>query len=295
MTSKLALFAALTILLIVPSLGLCQYPTPFNDGDIAPDFTVQNLDEEWVSLSDWSGKIVVMDMWATWCGPCVAAVGILENDIWQVYKDRGLVVWGVDISPNRDTLAKIKDFAEQQGLTYPLALDVNYETQPYSSGYVPTMYIIDRKGVVRYGEVGFNKTAVISKIEELLEEDPVGPSFDLKINKMDVTPYVPGDFMNISADVTNPGDALPVNIFIAVEIFDEFFFWPSYSSMMTPTPYTLPDSLVLLNYMLESIAIQEGWPPIGDYTWYGVLASPLDGEWITEPSIVQCSVGVATP
>ena len=65
MTSKLALFAALSILCIVPAMGLAQ-DTPFHDGDIAPDFTVQALDEEWVSLSDWGDSIVILDMWGTW-------------------------------------------------------------------------------------------------------------------------------------------------------------------------------------------------------------------------------------
>ena len=206
-----------------------------------------------------------------------------------------MVLWGVAFVPTRESLAGLRDFRDQKGITYPLALDVNRDMQPYNSGYAPTLYIVDRKGVIRYAKVGFDKAGVINKIEELLDQEPIGPTFELRLNKMDLTPYMPGEIMTLYADVTNPGDAVAVNIFIAVEMFGQYYFWPSYGAMMTPTPFTLPDNMMLLGYVLESVPINEVFPPPGTFKWYGVLANPLSGEWITDPSILTWTVGSETP
>jgi len=298
MTSKLLMWLAVCAVMVVPALGLAQHPTPFNDGDVAPDFTVQMLNDEgeggdMVSLSDYAGKIVVMDLFATWCGPCHASAEGMEANVWQVYKDRGVVVWGID-TDSRESFAKLQGFKDQHSLTYHLALDVNSETRPYSSGYIPTLYIVDREGIVRYARVGAVEHEIIAKIEELLAQEPTDPTFELRLNKMDLTPYTTGDIMNLYADVTNPGDALAVNIFIAVELFGEFYFWPTYGELMAPTPFTLPDQMVMLGYVLESVVFNDTFPH-GTFTWYGVLANPIDGEWITEPSVVSWTFGAELP
>lgn len=295
MSARLSILMALWLAVALPGFVLGEVGV----GEEAPDFTVQNLGEdgeggEMASLSDHAGKIVIIDFWMYNCGPCHRAVPYLESDIWQVYKDRGVVVWGVDVDPTRDDFSVIQGFKEQHGLTYQLSLDLQRAAwAKYSSGCVPTMYIIDRDGIVRFYEVGFDKDAVIAKIEELLALDPQGPTFELRLNKMEATPYHAGDTLTLTADVTNPGQPLPVVIYVAIEMNKQFFFWPSYSTFMEGVPFTLPDGMVLLGYPLESVTFDDTFPP-GTYTWYGVIADTF-GQWITTPSVVTWTFGGELP
>ena len=298
MTSKLAMLLAVCALLVVPGLGLTQHPTPFNDGDEAPDFTVQMLNDEggggdMASLSDFSGKIVVLDLFTTWCPPCNSSAPGMEAHVWQVYKDRGVVVWGIGTDRSED-FADIQSFKQRHNLTYHLALDVHGETEPYSSGYIPTLYIVDREGVIRYAKVGAYEDEIIAKIEELLGQEPVGPTFELRLNKMDLTPYLPGDIMTLYADVSNPGHPMPVNIFIAVELFGKYYFWPTYDAIMTPFGFVLPDQMAVTGYVLESVRFNGAFPH-GTFQWLGVLANPINGEWVTDLSVVTWTFGPATP
>ncbi|MCD6327932.1 TlpA family protein disulfide reductase [bacterium] len=301
MSLKLVVLSVFCAILVMPAIGYGQHDTPFHDGDVAPDFSVTNLDNETVKLSDWRGSIVMMDLWATWCSPCIGAVGVMESEIWQVYKDRGVVVWGVDISPERDDIDKLKQFREDHGLTYPMALDVDHETRPYASGYVPTLYIIDREGIIRFGEVGFGKDAVIAKIEELLNEKPPELTFELKLQKLgtpdsptDPSVYAPGDAMMLKADVINPDLPLPVVAHVALEMFGQFYFWPEYGTLMTGIPFTLPEQMVLLDYQLERVTFNASFPQ-GSFTWYGVLANPISGEFITEVSMAPWTLAAQMP
>ena len=295
-----ALTAAALALLVLPlaAFGEC----PFEDGDTAPDFTVESLDREMVSLSDHLGKIVVIDFFMYNCPPCHAAVPELEADVWQVYKDRGVLVWGVDVDPGRDSFEIIEQFRDMYGLTYPLAFDVDLDAwSQYASGGVPTMYIVDPVGVIRYSEIGFNKTKVIKKIEELLLETPTELTFELSVKKMaspdsplDDFTFVPGDAMRLTADVSNPEAALPVMVHVAIELFGEYYFWPGYGTMMSGVQFTLPEHLVLMDHVLETIEF-DGTFPSGTFTWYGVLANPIDGTWLTDLSAVTWSFAQEVP
>jgi thiol-disulfide isomerase/thioredoxin len=113
-------------------------------------------------------KIVILDFWGLWCGPCVTTIPELEK-VYSEYKDKGVVVIGMhtSIDNSKITFEQIEKFTKEKGLTFPIAVDrgnMEYsgETfQAYGSRAVPAQWLIDKTGKVR---------ANVS-LEELLKEE----------------------------------------------------------------------------------------------------------------------------
>ncbi len=91
-----------------------------NVGDMAPDLTMEYVTGETVRLQDLRGKVVVLQFTASWCSVCRQEMPHLEKDVWQAYKDKGVVLIGVDRDEPLETVLKFQD---DIGTTYPLALD----------------------------------------------------------------------------------------------------------------------------------------------------------------------------
>ena len=91
-----------------------------NIGDIAPNFTMEYLTGEKVTLSDLRGKVVVLQFTASWCSVCRKEMPHLEKDVWKQFKEKGLVLIGVDRDEPIETVIQ---FQKDMGTTYPLALD----------------------------------------------------------------------------------------------------------------------------------------------------------------------------
>jgi thiol-disulfide isomerase/thioredoxin len=107
------------------------------------DFTVPLLNGGTQQLSALHGKIVIFNVWATWCSPCRAEMPSMEA-LYKKYKNQGLVILAVDSGESEQDVAR---FIKQNGFTFPIGLDISDEiTAPYATGYIPTTYIIDRNG-----------------------------------------------------------------------------------------------------------------------------------------------------
>lgn len=135
------------------------------DSQIPPDMQVtQWMNSEPLSLADLKGKIVVIDFWATWCGPCIRAIPH-NNEIAEKYGD-DVVLIGICHSRGSE---KMKDMAEKKGIEYPIAIDPDGETvSAYKVNGYPDYYLIDRAGKLRIADC--KNSSVDDAIEALLAE-----------------------------------------------------------------------------------------------------------------------------
>lgn len=127
------------------------------------------------NLKELKGKVVLLDFWATWCGPCFDAFPSL-TDWHNRFSDKGLVVLGMtrlygtyDDNPTlAGELKYLRDFREEYKLPYPFVVASNQKTQiKYGAQSLPTAVLIDKEGIVRYVSTGINKNKK-QEIEELI-------------------------------------------------------------------------------------------------------------------------------
>ncbi|MBK5293812.1 MAG: TlpA family protein disulfide reductase [Acidobacteriia bacterium] len=116
-----------------------------NVGDNAPHFEVRTESGILLSPSNFGGKLLVVNFWATWCPPCVQEVPSLEA-LHKMFKDSGLVVLGISMDKNE---TKYRSFLKRFGVTYQTARDVDAKIPiGYGTFRYPETYVIDRSGKV---------------------------------------------------------------------------------------------------------------------------------------------------
>ncbi len=116
-------FSVLCVLLLAPALGHAFLA----EGDQAPGFSVESIDHETVNLSDYSDKIVVLFLLETSDSRCATAAPAYEENVYQPYKDKDVVVLGIDIDAANETFDDLAAFRDEHGLTFPLAMDTGGE------------------------------------------------------------------------------------------------------------------------------------------------------------------------
>ncbi len=174
-----ALAAAFCTLVAVPAMADDPFPNEwFYDGDQRPaqlrelegkpakDFTAAEWRGESTSLADLKGKVVVLDFWATWCGPCMASIPH-NVELVDKYKSEGLAFVGIHDSKNGwDSVDKV---INEKDINYPVALDDSGKsTKAYNLRFWPTYVLIDRSGVVR--AAGMSPNHVEEAVKILLAE-----------------------------------------------------------------------------------------------------------------------------
>ena len=115
------------------------------------DFELQDLSEETRSLSDFRGKVVFLNFWATWCGPCRFEMPSMER-LYQRFKDAGLEIVAVNLQEDRSSVQR---FVDEYDLSFTVLLDTTGRVgATYGARSIPTTYIVDREGFVLAGTIG---------------------------------------------------------------------------------------------------------------------------------------------
>ncbi len=142
---------------------------PDKDRKTAPDFTLKDASGASVKLSDYKGKVVLLDFWATWCGPCKIEIPwFMEFE--QQYKDRGFAVVGV--SMDEDGWAAVKPYIESRKINYRILLGNDQVGDMYGGvESLPTTFMIDRTGKIAAVHVGLEmgKEGFQNEIDRLLQ------------------------------------------------------------------------------------------------------------------------------
>ncbi|MFH5831471.1 TlpA disulfide reductase family protein [Halalkalibaculum sp. DA384] len=136
----------------------------------ANDFTVTLMNGDPFQLSGQKGKVVLMNIWATWCAPCADEMPDFV-DLYEEYRDEGLVILGVSIDEQGRSV--VKPFMEKFNVTYPMFIDDGTIMEKYGPTMgIPTTYIIDKQGDLRYFSVGaLTKKELEPRLKELLAKN----------------------------------------------------------------------------------------------------------------------------
>lgn len=128
--------------------------TLIKQGDKAPDFTVEMVDGQKVTLSSLKGKVVMINFWATWCPPCREEFKRMQKDVVDRFKGKDFQLLAISRGEKKAT---VDQFRDKQGYTFPMGLDPTQEIyKKYASNYIPRNFIVGKDGKVIYVSVGYS-------------------------------------------------------------------------------------------------------------------------------------------
>lgn len=136
------------------------------EGALAPDFTLETLDGQRIRLSDLRGQVVVLNFWATWCGPCREEMPLFERATAE-FAGQGLVLIAINVQERPGT---VRPFVDRLGLTYPIGLDENGAIgRRYRVRSFPTTYFVGRDGTIEGRRVGaYTRQILFGRLDQLL-------------------------------------------------------------------------------------------------------------------------------
>jgi len=138
-------------------------------GKLAPDFKLQSLGGQTVSLSDFRGNPVLLNFWASWCGPCRAEMPFLQ-EIFESkeWSGKGLIILTIDIG---ESPSRVKEFMESYVLSFPVLLDTDRNLAlEYNIRGIPTTFFIDKDGIIQDIKIGAfsSKTEIEKRLVKII-------------------------------------------------------------------------------------------------------------------------------
>ncbi|MBI5444660.1 MAG: TlpA family protein disulfide reductase [Deltaproteobacteria bacterium] len=132
----------------------CSRKQPTAAPIAAPDFTLTSIDGGTIRLSDYRGKVVLLDFWATWCPPCRAAIPHVV-ELQQALGPQGFAVIGMNLDENGEELVA---FLQRNPVNYPIVRTDDAAKSAYGGvNAIPHVFLIDRKGMIREQYTGYTK------------------------------------------------------------------------------------------------------------------------------------------
>ncbi len=128
--------------------------TGLKPGSKAPNFSLKTLDGKEIQLTDYRGKKVILNFWATWCPPCREEMPEMQK-FYRDYKDKDVEILAVNLTYAETKKEKIGEFVEKYDLSFPVPLDEKNTTgKQFRAVSIPTSYFIDENGIIRNSHIG---------------------------------------------------------------------------------------------------------------------------------------------
>ncbi len=136
----------------------------------APDFTLKSLEGTNLRLEEYRGQVVLINFWASWCGPCRQEMPVLDR-LHHRYEDTGFAVLGINVEGDSGSAQEIVD---KTNVTFPILLDDGQKvSELYSLEAMPSTVVVDRDGVIRYIHRGYkpgDEAKYVEVVKELIRE-----------------------------------------------------------------------------------------------------------------------------
>jgi peroxiredoxin len=142
-----------TLCVLLLSAGFAVQATEMQTGALAPAFTLKTLNDRNLSLREYRGRVVMINFWATWCGPCRQEMPAL-NALYEKYRDAGFVLFGINVDADPANAARMVDRLK---VTYPILFDRDKKASSlYQVNAMPMTILIDRDGKIRHVQKGYH-------------------------------------------------------------------------------------------------------------------------------------------